>query len=218
MEADRNDRGILDRKDKKNDAHERRPVNRNTSEKILMAAIDLMAEKGYDGTTTKEIAAAAGVNEVTLFRHFGTKRGILEAAFRRYHYAGEMTRLFEQSLTGDLASDLETISRTYHRLMNRNRKLLMIAQRGSGSLPEEVYREAGRHPKVLRDLLTRYLTDMAVRGRIATPDPEMTAIAFMWMNYGAFMSRLQAEDQTHEQTLERFIGESVRLFVKALAP
>lgn len=38
--------------------------NPTTSDKILMATIDLMAEKGYDGTTTKEIALAAGVNEV----------------------------------------------------------------------------------------------------------------------------------------------------------
>lgn len=190
----------------------------STSDKILTAAIDLMAEKGYDGTTTKEIAAAAGVNEVTLFRHFGTKRGLLETAFRRYHYAEEMTRLFAESLTGDVQADLETISRTYHRLMHRNRKLLLIANRGSGTLPDDVYREAGRHPKVLRDLLTRYFADMAARNKVATPDPEMTALSFMWMNYGAFMSRLRAEEHPSKQTLERFIGESVRLFVKALAP
>ena len=47
--------------------------NRSTSDKILQAAIDLMADKGYDGTSTKEIAQVAGVNEVTVFRHFGTK-------------------------------------------------------------------------------------------------------------------------------------------------
>lgn len=72
----------------------------STSDKILMTAIGLMAEKGYAGTTTKEIAAAAGVNEVTLFRHFGTKQKLLEVAFERYSYADEMTKVFEESLQG----------------------------------------------------------------------------------------------------------------------
>ncbi|UUZ81844.1 TetR/AcrR family transcriptional regulator [Paenibacillus sp. P26] len=46
----------------------------STGDKLILAAIDLIAEQGYDGTTTKEIASAAGVSEVTLFRHFGSKQ------------------------------------------------------------------------------------------------------------------------------------------------
>lgn len=51
----------------------------NTSEAILTAAADLFGERGYSGTTTRAIAERAGVNEVTLFRKFKNKRGILEA-------------------------------------------------------------------------------------------------------------------------------------------
>ena len=40
---------------------------------ILDVAVDLFAKKGFSGTTTKEIAAAAGVNEAIIFRHFATK-------------------------------------------------------------------------------------------------------------------------------------------------
>ncbi|HCC58029.1 MAG TPA: hypothetical protein DEQ47_12390 [Solibacterales bacterium] len=40
---------------------------------ILDVAVDLFAKKGFAGTTTKEIAAAAGVNEAIIFRHFATK-------------------------------------------------------------------------------------------------------------------------------------------------
>ncbi|WP_223067067.1 TetR/AcrR family transcriptional regulator [Paenibacillus caui] len=192
--------------------------NPNTSDRLLLAAIDLMAEKGYDGTTTKEIALAAGVNEVTLFRHFGTKQKLLEAAFNRYHYAEEMTKLFNESLIWELHSDLLTISRTYHRIMNRNRKLIFIAQRGSSSLPEEVYREAGRHPKHLKNLLTRYLITMAEQGKVLTTNPEMQALSFMWMNYGAFISSLHEQDPTPEGSLNEFIEESVRLFSRALTP
>ncbi|QYR21313.1 TetR/AcrR family transcriptional regulator [Paenibacillus sp. sptzw28] len=192
--------------------------NLSTSDKILLATIELMAEKGYDGTTTKEIALAAGVNEVTLFRHFGTKVKLLEAAFSRYHYGEEMTKLFNESLKGDLYSDLLTLSRTYHKIMNRNRKLISIAQKGSSNLPEEVLQEAGRHPKHLKNLLTEYLTAMSEQGKVATPKPEMTALSFMWMNNGAFMSSLNAKEFISEGSLDEFIEESVRLFARALTP
>jgi AcrR family transcriptional regulator len=43
-------------------------------QQILETAIRLFAQKGFRGTTTKEIALAAGVNEVTIFRHFATKQ------------------------------------------------------------------------------------------------------------------------------------------------
>lgn len=40
---------------------------------ILQTAVDLFSKKGFKGTTTKEIAAAAGVSEAMVFRHFSTK-------------------------------------------------------------------------------------------------------------------------------------------------
>lgn len=54
-------------------------AERETSGAILDAAADLFAERGYKGTTTRAIAERAGVNEVTLFRRFGNKQGILKA-------------------------------------------------------------------------------------------------------------------------------------------
>lgn len=48
-----------------------------TRDRILKAALTLFARSGYDGTTTKQIAVAAGVAEGTLFRHFETKKSIL---------------------------------------------------------------------------------------------------------------------------------------------
>jgi len=189
-----------------------------TGDKILLAAIDLMAEKGYKGATTREIAALAGVNEVTLFRHFGSKQKLLEAAFDRFHYGEEMARLFRERVTWDLRADLLLIARTYHSIMNRNRKLLQIAQRDARVLPEEVHERAMRHPRQLRQLLTDYFADMAERGKISRRHrPGLLALSFMWMHYGAFQSRL-TEHLEPGVTLDDFVEESVSLFVRGLAP
>lgn len=48
-----------------------------TRTKILQAAQKLFARKGFDGTTTKDLARKAGVAEGTIFRHFSNKKAIL---------------------------------------------------------------------------------------------------------------------------------------------
>ena len=54
-------------------------AERETGDAILKAAAELIGEHGYKGTTTRAIAERAGVNEVTLFRRFGSKQGVLRA-------------------------------------------------------------------------------------------------------------------------------------------
>ena len=46
---------------------------------LIETAIDLFSRKGFSGTTTKEIAAAAGVTEAIVFRHFATKQDLYTA-------------------------------------------------------------------------------------------------------------------------------------------
>ncbi len=48
-----------------------------TRNRILQAAQRLFASQGFDGTTTRDLAQAAGVAEGTLFRHFPNKKAIL---------------------------------------------------------------------------------------------------------------------------------------------
>lgn len=50
----------------------------DTREKILEAALDLFSTNGFHSTTTRKIAQKAGVNEVTLFRHFNTKMALFQ--------------------------------------------------------------------------------------------------------------------------------------------
>ncbi|MBA3632171.1 MAG: TetR/AcrR family transcriptional regulator [Acidobacteria bacterium] len=46
---------------------------------ILQVAIGLFSNRGFSGTTTKEIASAAGVSEAMVFRHFATKEELYHA-------------------------------------------------------------------------------------------------------------------------------------------
>ncbi len=48
-------------------------------ERLVLAAVDLFAEQGYDATTVAQIAQRAGVTKSTFFRHFPDKRELLVA-------------------------------------------------------------------------------------------------------------------------------------------
>jgi TetR/AcrR family transcriptional regulator, mexJK operon transcriptional repressor len=191
--------------------------NLSNDDKLLLAAIDLIAEKGYNGVSTQEIAAAAGLSEKTLFRRFRSKQNLLETAFDRFHYAEEMQNLFNEKLTWELQTDLLLISRTYHEIMNHNRKMIMISIKEEGNLPG--FRErTQKHPRQLLEILTNYFTAMYEKGKLIRTDSELQALSFMMMNFGAFMNNLDADDNFPTVSLETFIMESVQTFTRALTP
>jgi len=66
----------------KKEANKRQP-SQDRRERILDVARALFEEKGYQGTTTAQIAAAAGVPEGTLFEDFRTKRDLVFAVLER---------------------------------------------------------------------------------------------------------------------------------------
>ncbi|MSP20414.1 MAG: TetR/AcrR family transcriptional regulator [Alphaproteobacteria bacterium] len=74
-----------------------------TRAKLLSAAVAVFSETGYSGATTRAIAERAGVNEVTLFRHFGAKADLLVQAM-----ATEAEKFMPEAIrfTGDLEADL----------------------------------------------------------------------------------------------------------------
>jgi len=74
------------------------------------AALSVLAQRGYRGATTRKIAEAAGINEVTLFRRFGDKRQLILAAIH-----ATIARLGSDGLTptGDLEEDLVRVVEYY---------------------------------------------------------------------------------------------------------
>ncbi len=62
-------------------------------ERILDAAARVYAKHGFRGATTRLIAIEAGVNEVTLFRTFGSKGALLEAVLTQNDFLNSVLRL-----------------------------------------------------------------------------------------------------------------------------
>ena len=67
-----------------------------TRERLLLAAADVFARRGYDGTRVADIAAEAEVSSGALYAHFGSKAELLVAALRTHG-----RRLLAEALAAD---------------------------------------------------------------------------------------------------------------------
>ena len=99
----------------------RRPPARQL---LLSAAARVFARDGLEGATTRAISLEAGVNEVTLFRHFGTKEHLIEAvvgsAFGAEGHPADAIVRGRQRLRADLVA----FARRYDALLVANLPLI----------------------------------------------------------------------------------------------
>ncbi|RXZ83755.1 TetR/AcrR family transcriptional regulator [Paenibacillaceae bacterium] len=190
---------------------------KETSEKIMDAAIELFSKNGFDGVTTEEVAAEAGFSEKTLFRHFKSKQNLLEQAIDRFHYADEMRAIFDNELSGNVRDDLWLISDNYHRIMYRNRKMLRIIMKVGKTLPG-LHQYAHRHPKALQELLTRYFADMKKQNKLYAVDEEKAAITFLYMNFGLAQGRMNEDPAFSDEEFKALLRESIALFARGVTP
>ncbi len=85
-----------------------------TRERILDAALRLFAEQGYEATTIGEIEAAAGLaaRSGALYKHFASKRALVEAGFaERYAALDSLDARLDLLPLGDLRAELRLVAR-----------------------------------------------------------------------------------------------------------
>lgn len=99
----------------------------NNHEKILSSTLALISQKGFKGTTTKEIATLSGLNESTIFKHFKSKNKILEECFEKetLEFQQEVTRIREAHYDNlhDLIYDL---SQSLVRFYKNHRSFILV--------------------------------------------------------------------------------------------
>src|SRR5689334_19483911 len=78
-------------------ARQPRPTSQQRQAGLIAAAASLFAAKGFNGTTTKEIARSAGVSEALVFKYFPTKRALYGAILAEKVTVNELLGAVEES-------------------------------------------------------------------------------------------------------------------------
>jgi TetR/AcrR family transcriptional regulator len=142
---------------------------------LLRVAVESFAQNGFSGTKTKDIAAAAGVSEAILFRHFASKEDLYhaildekEAALGAERWFVEMNELAERR---DDRGLLQHVARQMIRSFREDaafHRLLLYASL-EGHLLADLFHERFGLP--MGDFLSRYVTLRQQEGAFRECDP-----------------------------------------------
>jgi len=191
--------------------------------RILAAAIEVFAAKGYAGSSTSEIAQRAGVAEGTIFRHYRTKKDLLVSiitpAMMRM-MAPFVIRGFGSVLDGNYDSFEQFIRLMIDNrieFVNRNKRLFRI-----------VAQELPFHPEMREQFKTIILTQVMARmttlvekfraeGKIAPlPAPTVARLIASTLIGYVLMRMLMTDDPAWDDAAER--EATVTFLVKGLSP
>jgi len=187
----------------------------DTSQKIIDAAMTLIREKGYVATTTKEIAKKAGVNECTLFRKFKNKKDIVLQGVNQSKWRADVTPELFKNVKWDLRADIEMFMRAYMEKMTPDFVNLSIGLRAP-QLYEETVPLIMKVPQAFLSAFTEYLKKMCDMGKIPEGDFEALAMTVFSSTFGYTFLTASFENRLSKVEKEKYIRNSVQMFVKGL--
>jgi AcrR family transcriptional regulator len=142
-------------------SHEREkpPVH----ERLIAAAFEEFSSKGILGSTTRAIAERAGCNEVTLFRHFGSKEALLEASVA--HAAADLLDVcrLRGLAKGELRGDLRRFAGIYDGVMTRTEGIARALIGEGAGIPASI----GKILESFHGAMEAYLRDQRAAGAVS---------------------------------------------------
>ena len=132
-------------------------------ERILEAAAALYSTVGFRGTTTRRIAADAGVNEVTLFRHFGSKEALLREVIRLGWHRFQLPALPAEP--SDPEHEITTWALQYYTLHSECAAFIRT-RLGEFQEHPEIIPDAAAPPERMAAILGAYLERLQSAGRM----------------------------------------------------
>lgn len=185
------------------------------SQRIIDTAMSLIRDKGYVATTTKDIAKAAGVNECTLFRKFGSKKDIVLSGVEQIKWRANMSPEIFQNVTGDLQTDLEMFMNTYMERITPEFVNLSIGLRAP-QLYDEVASYVMKVPQSFISALIDYFKDMEKIGKLPHMDFDCLAMTIFSATFGYTFLKASFDDKLSKVAGQEYIKKSVELFIKGI--
>jgi len=189
-----------------------------TREKLLKATLELISEKGYLGATTREIAALAGVSELTLFRKFGKKEHLFEEMLKSFTFLPQLQNLIEEIDDMPVQEGLNAIGTRFLRTLRERRPLAQIMLSEMSHYPQKVRRIYQLMIDNLAKTLENYLENRQNRAEVRTIDMSFASYAFLRVLFMTFAYESIIKKQVlSDEKIEFTVNELVELFLHGIA-
>lgn len=188
-----------------------------TRARLLKAATEVFATAGISGATTREIARVAGVNEVTLFRHFQSKEQLLGAVVQQTTALQVEALADQDEWTGNLHIDLVNYAWLYNNMLEEQEALIRMFIGEAKRHPEAALRVLREAVLPLHEKLIAYLRNGIEQGNVR-PDIDFlpTVDLFTGMLLSGILRRNTAPTP-RGYCRERYIESCVDLFVRGIS-
>ncbi|HEY9668870.1 MAG TPA: TetR/AcrR family transcriptional regulator [Coleofasciculaceae cyanobacterium] len=188
----------------------------STRQRIINAALELFTSQGVTETTTRQIAELAQVNEVTLFRQFGNKQGLLLAAIEDsgvFTHLGETLR-DQVNQTNRLDQALKNYASDRIQALEKLPELLRSVVGEAGRYTIENRRALGRGVTLANRDIARYLATVIERERLNPRIPvEKLSSLLNVMLFGYLVIELTSEFHELWDDCDDFLDSLVELFL-----
>ncbi|OLP16401.1 TetR family transcriptional regulator [Leptolyngbya sp. 'hensonii'] len=142
--------------------------HKSARQRLVEAALQLFASQGVTETTTRQIADLAGVNEVTLFRRFGSKHGLLLAVLEEaevFTQLGEALGRQAHQITG-YAPALQAYAQGHLQALEQIPEFVRSLVGEAGHYPVENREAIGRGLTQIHHYTTQYLATVMARDQV----------------------------------------------------
>lgn len=182
-----------------------------TRDKIIHATFELISDRGYLGTTTREIAERAGVAEITIFRHFSSKEKLFEEVLNRYSFLPRLREMIPDLKRIPLKDGLITLGITFLKTLQEKRGMVKIMLSEVNIYPDQVREIYDRFIATLLDTLSGYFEALVKKGTVREVDTLYASRAFLGMIYSYFLTEeifkgRTLSDKDIEKTVKEFVG------------
>ncbi|MDX2214320.1 MAG: helix-turn-helix domain-containing protein [Oculatellaceae cyanobacterium bins.114] len=189
----------------------------STHQRLIQAALQLFAAQGITETTTRQIAELAEVNEVTLFRHFGSKNGLLLAVIEDagiFTWLGEMLG-HQASQSNTLPEALRTYANQSLWALERIPELVRSLIGEAGQYPPENRQALGRGLNQANRYTSQFLTTVLHHQHLQTHLPiEKLASLLNSLLLGYLVLKLTSEGDEPWKSQEEFLTDLIELFLQ----
>ncbi len=188
---------------------------KNTKEKILETTFQLISQKGYLGTTTREIAHKAGVTELTLFRHFGSKERLFEEVLNRYSFLPKLKELLPLLRESPYKKSLQILGERFIETLKNKKSLIKIIFSEINLYPDKIKGVYSNFLDEIIKTLAEYFSCLQKKDTIQRFPPDVLARAFLGMFFSYFLSEEIILGRTIEKTEFKKLSEVfICLFIK----
>jgi AcrR family transcriptional regulator len=186
----------------------------DSRERILEAAGRIYAQYGFRGATTRLIAQEAGVNEVTLFRLFGSKAQLFDELLQKQLHSSTFPTLPDEP-GGDPEREVTEWCTALFAQMRASRSFLRKMIGETEERPEAA-RSACVGPHCAGRSLERYVERLRARG-LADPDADCRTAISMFMSalFGDVMVREAMEEHFFPEPEDEAPARYVATFLRA---